>query len=74
MLKQMLVSAVVVFALVGPTRAQESAMQVRDRQHAEKQVLQVKISDPAPLFAANFDRAALTPRPAPLAPGSAEVP
>jgi hypothetical protein len=74
MLKRMLVSTVVTFALVGPTNAQESAKQVPDRQHAEKQVLQARTGDPVPRFAANLDRAALTPPPAPLAPGSAEVP
>ena len=75
MLKQMLLStAVVAFGLVGPVNAQEPAKQTQDQRHPQKRVLQIQSGDPAPIFAANFDRASRTLRPAPLAPGSAEVP
>ena len=75
MLKRMLLStAVVAFGLVGPANAQESAKQTQDQRLSQKPVQQVQRDESAPLFAANFDRAARTLRPPPLAPGSAEVP
>ena len=75
MLKQMLLcTAVGAFGLVGSTYAQEPAKQTQDQRHSQKRVLQVQSGDSAPIFAANFDRAARTLRPPSLAPGSAEVP
>jgi hypothetical protein len=74
MFKQMLLSAAVMaFGLVGPATAQEPAKQTRHEQ-PQPSVVQVQHDKPTPLFAANFDRAARTQLPPPLAPGSAEVP
>jgi hypothetical protein len=60
-------AAVLAFALTVPAFAQEAAKR-------QQTVVQAQRSDALPAFAANFDRAARTERPAPLAPGSAEVP
>lgn len=75
MLKQMLLgAAVVAFGLVSSTNAQEPTKQTQDRRHSQQRVLLIPSDDSAPIFAANFDRAARTLRPPPLARGSAEVP
>ena len=70
MLKQMFLSAAVVaFVGGGPVCAQ-------DQKQAQQPspIVKVQSRHSVPDFKANFDLAARTSRPAPLAPGSAEVP
>lgn len=75
MLKQMLLSTVVVtFGLAGPASAQEPATPAQPQLQSQKPAQQVQIGRSVSDFTANFDRAARTMRPSPLAPGSAEVP
>ncbi|MCC6947692.1 MAG: hypothetical protein IT539_07990 [Bradyrhizobiaceae bacterium] len=74
MLKQAYWMAVVAaFGLVGPVNAQEPARQAQ-LQPAAKPMPQVQSGPTTIDFRANFDLAARTLRPSPLAPGSAEVP
>jgi len=75
MLKQMLLGTVVVaFGLACPANAQEPTAPAQPQLQSQKPAQQVQISHSVSDFTANFDRAARTMRPSPLAPGSAEVP
>lgn len=71
MLKQMFLSAAVVaFVGAGPVCAQEQ----KQAQQQPNPIVRAQSRHSVPDFNANFDLAARTSRPAPLAPGSAEVP
>ena len=71
MLRQMFLSAAVMaFVSGGPVFAQEQ----KQAQQQPSPIVQVQSRHSVPDFKSNFDLAARTARPAPLAPGSAEIP